>query len=152
MSGGPVTGAQVLRQRARRLATGRAAWGLLLLTRPQTVLGGAGSREDTAATVVARVLGGRELVQAAMTATVVGRPVLWAGAVIDLLHAATAVALARQDPARRRPALTNAGTALAWAALGCWAARSTPTTSSQPRPRPADRPSTVPRPITPQEP
>ncbi len=129
MSGGPATGGEVLRS---------------------PVLGGAGSHEDTAATAVARVLGGR-LVQAATTATLVGRPVLRTGAVIDLLHAATAVALARQDPARRRPALTNGGTALAWAALGCWAARSTRTTSSQPRPRPADRPSTVPRPITPQE-
>ncbi|MEZ0491285.1 hypothetical protein AB2L28_03445 [Kineococcus sp. TBRC 1896] len=100
------------------LAPARAVWGTALLTVPHVLLrraGGPGADDDRAVTV-ARVLGVRHLAQAALTGASPGRTVLVLGAVGDAAHAASMLALARVDPARRRVALVDAVLALGWGA------------------------------------
>lgn len=101
--------------RARRTwpATGvqlvRAAWGAVLLTRPEKaygILGGA-PPSTSAGTTVLRVLGGRHVAQAAVALARPTRPVLVTGAVFDALHALTAVAYAASGESRRRTGLTD---------------------------------------------
>lgn len=98
------------------LAVGRAGWGTALVTAPHLLLRGVGGRgaADDRAVAVARVLGVRHLVQAALTSAVPGRRVLLAGCAGDLAHAASMLALARWDPGRRRVALVDAVLALGW--------------------------------------
>ena len=82
---------------------------------------------DARARRVARVLGVRHLVQAALTAaaeqTDPGSPVaLGGGAVVDLLHAASMLALGAADGRVRRTALADAALETALAAAGAWGA------------------------------
>lgn len=90
----------------------RAAWGGLLLSRPATVLRVLGVHDDTAVGV-ARVLGARHVVQAAVTSRVGWAAKL--GPVVDLLHAASMLALAKASPEHRRAALTSAAGATTFA-------------------------------------
>lgn len=94
-----------------------AAWGGALLGVPGALVHRlTGRRADEAETVVARVLGARQLLQAAA----VGR---WPhragriGAVADGLHALSMVALAVARPRYRRPALASAAVAVGLSAL-----------------------------------
>ena len=76
---------------------------------------------------MARLLGVRHLVQAGLTVVAQradpGNSVLLGGgAAVDLLHAASMLALGAVDDAVRRTALTDAAVETALAAAGAWAA------------------------------
>jgi hypothetical protein len=70
---------------------------------------------------VARLLGTRHLVQAAVTAFVPVRGVFALGAAVDAVHAGSMLLLAAADPAARDAALTDALAEAAFAAAG-WSA------------------------------
>jgi hypothetical protein len=72
--------------------------------------------------VVARILGGRQLAQGAVTTAFPDPTVLAAGAAIDALHSATAVALAVAARRWRNAAITDAVIAATLAGTGCWLA------------------------------
>ncbi len=99
--------------------------------RPRRPAGADAQREAAAgsrARVVARVLGARHLAQAALTAAGQradpGSPVpLGGGAAVDLLHAASMLALGAMDRRVRRTTFTDAAVETALAAAGAWAAR-----------------------------
>ncbi len=100
------------------LALARGTWGTLLLLAPGAV--GrlyAGRPPDRLSVGVLRVLGARQVVQAALTARP-GRRALAAGAAVDLTHAASMVGLALVDRQRRRAGLADAGVATALALVG----------------------------------
>lgn len=100
-----------------------AAWGALLVARPGVVLGQLeGPPPDGVEQAVAKVLGGRQLVQAAAVArwpSAGGR----VGAATDVLHALSMVALAT-SPRYRRVAATSGVVAVVLAALELRGARS----------------------------
>jgi uncharacterized membrane protein (DUF4010 family) len=118
-SGGGIAGA------GRALDAVRVAYGAGLLLLPAGALERlARASLDTAAVRVARVLGARELLQAALlTASPSPRRRL-AGAAVDALHAASMLAVARWShrSARRTLARRNARTAAMLAVGGCIAA------------------------------
>lgn len=99
------------------------AWGTVLTARPDLVLRGLdGGPADGTEQTVAKVLGGRQLVQAAAVArwpAVAGR----VGAAADLLHALTMAALAT-SPRYRKVAATSGAVAVVLAALELRGARS----------------------------
>lgn len=103
-------------------AVARAAWGTLLLVAPGRLLQPFGP-VTTTAVVTLRVLGLRHLAQAAVTFRRPTPVTLAFGAVVDGLHAGSALALAAVDRQQRRAALANAVTATGWAVLGWWSAR-----------------------------
>ncbi|MGT2462601.1 hypothetical protein [Sinomonas atrocyanea] len=100
----------------RPLETVRAAYGVTELLAPGAVerllLGHA---PDERARRVIRVLGGRHLLQALVTARG-GRTLHRLGGGVDVIHAVTMAALAGADPRRRRAAAVNAAIALVFAA------------------------------------
>ena len=107
----------------RGAAVARAGWGCVLLVATGRVLRvGGRPPAPPAALAVARVLGARQLVQAAVTAVRPGGPVAGVSAAVDALHAATDVALAAVAPRWRRIALADTAVAAALAAAG-WRAR-----------------------------
>jgi hypothetical protein len=67
---------------------------------------------------IARLLGGRELVQGIITARHRSRLAIVSGAAVDATHAATMVALAVWRPAYRRPAAASALIAAAFSIAG----------------------------------
>lgn len=105
-------------------ATGlRAAYGAALCCVPGVMLrleGGAGASSDPHARAVARVLGGRHLAQAFLSAARPAPAILALGAGTDMLHSASMVALGVLDGPRRRLGLTDGLIAAAFAAAG-WA-------------------------------
>ncbi|MBL7258084.1 hypothetical protein [Paractinoplanes lichenicola] len=106
-------------------ATGpaRAGWGAALLLAPEPLLRqAAGSPVPAAAMTVARVLGTRQLVQAVVTTAAPGPRVARLSAALDVLHAATGVALAVASPRWRTIALTDAAFATALA-VAAWRSR-----------------------------
>lgn len=99
----------------------RAGWGAALLVAPGAVLGCLPrQRIDRPARAVARLLGARQPAQAAIADSARGSRPSWllAGAAVDATHAATMIVLAMRIPDRRRPALTNAAMATAFALGG----------------------------------
>ncbi len=103
------------------LAVVRAGWGLALLIAPAAVTSTVHhAPPGTRTRVVARVLGARHLAQAAVTAVRPTREVLRGGAVVDVLHASSMVALAVVSGPYRRAGLTDAagGSAFALATRG----------------------------------
>ncbi|GAA3419995.1 hypothetical protein GCM10018952_61490 [Streptosporangium vulgare] len=102
----------------RAVEVARAAWGLALLLAPSQVLRVLGGRGDHMAKAVARLLGARQLGQAAWSGLRPSQAVLAGGAVIDLVHAGTALALGAADHRWRHVALSDAGVALAWSLAG----------------------------------
>ncbi len=92
----------------RRLEMTRLAYGALLLSSPDAVARAVGAgRLDGRDRLVARILGARHVGQALVTShsgPQLGR--LWPA--VDLLHAASMVALAVLDPRRRRVAAADA--------------------------------------------
>lgn len=93
----------------------RAAWGAGCLAAPAAVgrvLGLAPG--DRRARLLLRLLGARDLGQAALAATAPPPALLRFGAGVDVLHAASMVALAAVSPHYRRPALTSAAIATGW--------------------------------------
>jgi len=108
----------------RGLTAIRACWGAALLIAPGAVLGALAHQQiDRPARAFARILGARDLVQAATIARRPTRGWILGGAAVDATHATTMVALAWMLPDRRRLALTNAVTAGAFAAAGLYEAR-----------------------------
>jgi hypothetical protein len=105
------------------LYVARSGYGALQLTSPGLVSGALlRRRPDARAQGVARVLGARQLGQALASGAAPSYPVLAVGVEVDLLHAASmlALALARR---RRRAAFTDALIAGAFALAGALAAR-----------------------------
>lgn len=104
--------------RRRRWLLGgvRLGWGVLLLSRAGTVADAMGAPPGSAATLVARLLGGRQVAQALVE-------LAWwpryrrLGAAVDLAHAASGV-LATTDDRWRRPASIDAAVATGFAAGG----------------------------------
>ncbi len=103
--------------------TVRAGYGLVQLVHPtwidRPLLG---HPVDARAAGVARVLGARHLGQALATGRSPSRPVLALGAEVDLLHAASMIALGVMDRARRRAAFVDALLAGSFALGSAWAA------------------------------
>ncbi|WP_344915434.1 SDR family oxidoreductase [Streptosporangium oxazolinicum] len=102
----------------RAIEVARAAWGLALLMAPAQVLRVLGGRGNRGAKAVARLLGARQLGQAAWSGLRPSREVLAGGAVTDLVHAGTVLALGAANGRWRRVALSDAGIALAWSLAG----------------------------------
>jgi hypothetical protein len=97
----------------------RLGYGVALLVAPgATGRSMTGAPLDPRATLAARVLGVRHVVQALACLTHGTPLVRRMGQATDLLHAASMGALAAYDPARRRQALTDGTVALAFAAAG----------------------------------
>jgi hypothetical protein len=104
----------------------RAAYGAALCCAPGAMLrleGGAEADSDPHARAVARVLGGRHLAQALLTAARPTPVVLALGAGSDVLHSASMAALGVLDRPRRRLGLTDGLIAAAFAAAGAGLAR-----------------------------
>lgn len=93
----------------------RAAFGISLLVRPQLAAGQLHVPLDRRAALLARVLGARHVLQAALVG---GRRSQRLGAAVDGVHAISMLAVAAADQGHRRVCLTNAGTATALALAG----------------------------------
>jgi hypothetical protein len=101
----------------------RAAWGLALLAAPARVLSAVERAEHTRAQrVVVRILGARNVFQAAVVAVVGGRAIREEGAVVDGIHVLTSLGMAAASPRWRRLALTDAAIAAGLAVAGARAA------------------------------
>lgn len=92
----------------------RLTWALVLLTRPATVVRRVGGTRDRAAERVGRVLGVRELLQAAF----IGQRRAAVGSGVDVAHAATMVILAVADRRRRRLTMGSAILASVFGVIG----------------------------------
>jgi hypothetical protein len=120
----------------------RAGYGAALCCAPGPMLrveGGPGAAASPGARAVARILGGRHIVQAVLSATRPTPAVLAAGAATDVLHAASMIALAALDPPRRRLGLSDSLIAAAFAASG-WALASRGRAALVPAPASASAP------------
>lgn len=112
------------RRAATVLGSVRAGYGLLLLLAPAAV-----GRLETGQSIddrtrrVARILGARHVAQAVVSGRAGGYPALALGAVLDLLHASSMVALGVLDRRRRRTATLDALIAASFAVAGLLAAR-----------------------------
>jgi hypothetical protein len=102
----------------------RAVYGAALVLSPSVPLRLATGRAPDRRTIaVVRVLGLRQVAQAALAAVSAARPAAarraaTVGAAVDAVHAASMLALAAWAPARRREALVDAGLAGAFAVAG----------------------------------
>lgn len=95
----------------------RAGYGLMLVCKPARMAGlFQAPPDDPAAITVARVLGARHLVQAAVTIAAPVRKVVVTGAVIDALHGFTDAMMAGVDPRWRHAASIDAAVAFSSAA------------------------------------
>lgn len=113
----------------------RGGYAVVLLARPDWFLFVATGRPpDRRTRAVTRVLGARHLAQALLTLGSPG-PATWAaGAEVDALHSATALALACLDPARARAGMVDAAVAGTMCVAGVHAARATPAPAAGPHP------------------
>lgn len=103
----------------RAIEAGRAAWGAALLAAPRAVLRNVHHLDaDTTTLVVARILGARQLGQAALSGIRPSPEVLAIGVWVDTAHALSAAGLALADRSRDRAGLTDTAVAAAWAVLG----------------------------------
>ncbi|HSZ40034.1 MAG TPA: hypothetical protein VK817_08760 [Trebonia sp.] len=101
------------------LSLARAGYGAVLLCAPGAVISlCTGGPASPRARAVARVLGFRHLAQAAVTAGAPTPGVLTVGARVDLLHAASMLALGAANGALRRAPLSDALVAFIFAGLG----------------------------------
>ena len=97
------------RRRLTRLLAGTgAAWGLVLLARPDQVVGLLCPELPRSRRWAVRLLGARLLVQHAAVLAVPEPPVVRAGSAVDLVHAASMVPLARSVPYRRAAVISGA--------------------------------------------
>jgi hypothetical protein len=121
----------------------RAAYGAALCCAPGPMLrleGGPGAGDSPGTRAVARVLGGRHVVQAVASAMRPAPAVLALGAGTDVLHSASMIALAALDRPRRRLGLSDSLVAAAFAAGG-WALASRSRAGPSPAPAAAALPS-----------
>lgn len=110
----------------------RGTYGLALLGAPGLFLRLAGRPGDGQARRVARMLGARQLAQAALTAPGPSTATLALGVEVDLAHALSMLGLAVADRRRRRLGYADAAVAAAFAAVGVLAARRVRATASAP--------------------
>jgi len=97
----------------------RAGYGAALIWRPGALLAArTGSMPSRAACTTCRVLGVRHLLQAAICAAYPARWLVRAGVAVDLLHAASMVALAGGNARMRPAALADSAVASGFAAIG----------------------------------
>ena len=97
----------------------RAGWGAALLIAPGTVLTHIHHvRVDTRAIAITRILGARQLAQAALSGNNPSPEVLAMGIWVDGAHAVTGLTLAALDRSRARAALTDTAVAALWAGVG----------------------------------
>lgn len=96
----------------------RMAVGLGLLVQPEAGARLLGARVDPRSRLVMRALGARHVLQAALVGSIPSQRAARGGVAIDLVHASSAAALALLDRRRRRPALTDACVAAAFAVAG----------------------------------
>ncbi len=97
----------------------RALWGAALLIDPDRVMRATDSGPvDAPSRVVARILGARQLVQAALSGLRPSPEVLAMGVWVDTVHALTACTLALSVRRRARAGYTDAAIAGVWAAAG----------------------------------
>lgn len=102
----------------------RAGYGLARLIRPQPLTDQLPEDNRVAqAYTVDRLLGTRDLAQAAVSQAAPTAQVLLFGAAVDLLHAASMLTLAAVSRQRQRAALREAVAALGFAVAGVLAAR-----------------------------
>lgn len=119
-SAGPVARADRL---ARVSGVAAAVWGGALLVRGRALWVAVDGREpDDVDRLAVGFLGLRHLVQGAVQAAEPGR-FQRVGVAVDVVHAASMLALAAVDERRRRPALVSAGAALVAASLTLTARR-----------------------------
>lgn len=102
----------------RRLEIVRGLWGAALLVAPQRVIRAVGADPDSRSVLVGRVLGARQLAQAALSGLQPSPAVVAMGTWVDAVHALSTVPLAVLDPPRARAALTDGAIATTWCALG----------------------------------
>jgi hypothetical protein len=100
------------------LAALRAAWGAALLISPAAVAAKVTGPPDRRVRAVARLLGARHVLQAAVTSAEPTAAVVVAGVLADALHALSMVAVAAVDRGHRRVALVDAGIAGGFALAG----------------------------------
>lgn len=123
----PAHGNRVATRILRVLSPARAAIGAARLTLPALSLPGINaSRLGGGGRKVVRVLGARQLAQAALTGRTPTPAVLWLGAEADAAHVATMVGVAVYSRRYRRAALGDAVVSGTLAAAGAWAARNAP--------------------------
>lgn len=114
----------------------RGGYGAILLCAPGAVIRlYTGRPADSRSRAVARLLGARHLLQAALTAGMPNAVVLRAGAQVDLAHAASMLALAAADRPLRRAGLADGMIAATFAAMGTAGARAR-TSAGKPAIRP----------------
>lgn len=116
---------------ARLMAVARCGWAVFLLScpdRPVHALTGITPTERDRQ--ILRVLGARQLAQAAVSLVHPSRRVLAAGSVVDALHAATCVGLAAVDGRWRRGGLVGALDATVFSLAGYASARRAGVTAS----------------------
>src|SRR5262245_920437 len=93
---------------AMRIA--RTGLGTVYLLAPEWIPGALAVPVDHRARIVVRILGARYLAQAFLVSSALGRRYALAmGAAVDVIHAASMVALAAVDVRRRRLAMADAG-------------------------------------------
>lgn len=103
----------------RKVEAARAVWGLTLLIAPRLMLEQVHRVDaDRRAIVVTRILGARQLSQAALSGVRPSPEVLAMGVWVDAAHSVTAAGLAVADRTRARAALADAVVAGIWAILG----------------------------------
>jgi hypothetical protein len=106
-------------KRYRGIEILRAAWGAALLIEPDRVLRSTHSGPvDPPSRTVTRILGARQLGQAALSGLRPSPEVLAMGVWVDSVHALTASALALGDRRRVRAGCTDAAVAGVWAVAG----------------------------------
>lgn len=103
----------------RRIELARAAWGAVLLVSPRPVLRDVvGVADDHRSIVIARILGGRHLVQAAISGLAPTPHVLALGVWVDAVHSVTALGLAVADRSRVRAGVIDGVIAGVWCGFG----------------------------------
>ncbi len=121
----------------RQIELLRAGWGAALLIAPQQVMKSVHHvKVDNKSVVIARILGARQLTQAALSGLRPSPEVLAMGVWVDAVHALTALGLAVADRSRARAGLTDTAVAGLWAGAGYRDLfRGAPTTASHQRRR-----------------
>jgi hypothetical protein len=108
---------------AHGLPVARGAYGALLLCAPDAAIGLCGPRPaSVSARNVARLLGVRHLIQAALTARMPDAMVLAVGSGVDVAHAVSMLALAAASRPLRRAGLADGLVAVSFAVAGAAAA------------------------------
>lgn len=105
--------------RHRKIEVLRGLWGLAGIGTPRQLLAATGGDpDDKLSRVVMRILGARQLTQAALSGVSPTPAVLAMGVWVDAVHALSALGLAAARPAYARPAVVDAGVAALWASFG----------------------------------